>query len=112
MFHFSRNKLFVAYQLIFVLSGRIRWNQSVALTLLTASVLFGRVTSSLMLEASRLKRINQGWIFLMRLKLEQHALLVRTCDVCETAYPGSLVSKPIKKVALESFCSSCRDKLD
>ena len=46
-------------------------------------------------EASRLERINQGWIFLMRLKLE-HALLVRTCDVCEIAYPGSLVSEPIK----------------
>ena len=79
----------------FVCSGRIRWDESIALTLLPAFVLYGKVTSSLRFEVSHLGRINQREIFLMRLKLE-HALLVRTCDVFEPAYPGSLVSKSSK----------------
>ena len=83
-------------EICFICSGRIRWDESVAaLTLLPASVLFGRVTSSLKFEVSLLGRINQDGSSSCVFKLE-HALLVHTCDVFETAYPGSLVSKASK----------------
>ena len=38
----------------------------------------------------------------MRLKSE-HALLVRTCDVFETTYPGSLVSMVFQAGSIGSF---------
>ena len=65
------------------------------LTLLPASVLFGRVTSSLKFGVSLLGRIIREGSSSFVLKLE-HALLVRTGDVFESAYPGSLVSKASK----------------
>ena len=64
---------------------------SVALTRLPASVLLGRVTSSLKLEISILDALIREGSSSCGFKLER-ALLVRTCDVFEIAYPGSLVS--------------------
>ena len=64
---------------------------SVTLTLLPASALFSRVTSSLKLEFCFLRSINLGRTFSCVLKFE-HVMLVRSYDVLETVYAGSLPS--------------------
>ena len=69
MSRFSRNKLFLVHSARF---GRIRWDESVAPTLMPTSVLFGKVTSSLKFEISLLKCI-QGILSVLKL---EHALLV------------------------------------